>query len=60
MKHDQNKTADSGVTTLRSKFCDGVEGSVPSPAQQEVNRECQHPRQAPVQKHESFEPFGLN
>ncbi len=59
MKQDQKNT-DSGVTTLRSKFCDGNEGKLVTAAQAAATRECQYPQQSPVQQHEKFEPFGNN
>ncbi len=58
MKLDQDK--DNGVKTLRSKFCDSLENTLVSPAQQAIDEECKHPRQSPVQQHEPFEPFGIN
>ena len=57
---NEQKTTGTVPVTLRSKFCDGNERTLESPAQQAVDTEIKHPRQSPVQKHEPFEPFGLN
>lgn len=60
MSNEQNKDTNTGVTTLRSKFCDSDERTLVSPAQQAATRECQYPQQPRVQQHEPFEPYGMN